>query len=247
LSGLAGAPETQQRSIYSAATDAKTCLAEFFQHTRRIDRAARSPWLVIFDLAQSLDLIDLTGDFATRMGASMEIHSGPRGRTRRWACDLYEAFPTADGIFYASSMNGGEPALALTDRAEKRGVLPAHPLATSPESSVTILSVDMPSDKRKWPKPEWESSKKIVIQLPGSANIALQVASFQNIEIQLRFCPSDPANRDRWVAYKAAYHQWVVDMAAWSRLVSQDPHTAGPKPVSPTPPEGRQPDASCVR
>lgn len=124
----AGVPATQTRSIYYAATDAKTCLAEFFQHTRRIDRAARSPWLVIFELAQSLDLIDLTGDFATRIGASMELHSGPHARARRWACDLYEAFPAADGIFYASSMNGGEPALALTDRAEKRGIFPPHPL-----------------------------------------------------------------------------------------------------------------------
>ena len=124
----AGVPATQTRSIYYAATDAKTCLAEFFRHTRRIDRAARSPWLVIFELAQSLDLIDLTGDFATRIGASMELHSGPRARARRWACDLYEAFPAADGIFYASSMNGGEPALALTDRAEKRGIFPPHPL-----------------------------------------------------------------------------------------------------------------------
>jgi hypothetical protein len=119
---------TQERSIYYAATDAKTCLAEFFQHTRRIDRAAQSPWLVVFELAQSLDLIDLTGDFATRMGASMEIHSGTRARARRWACDLYEAFPTAHGILYASSMNGGAPALAVSDRAEKRGMFPEHPL-----------------------------------------------------------------------------------------------------------------------
>ncbi|MGH7878318.1 MAG: hypothetical protein ACREQD_02355, partial [Candidatus Binataceae bacterium] len=103
-------------------------LAEFFQHTRRIDRAAQSPWLVVFELARSLELIDLTGDFATRMGASMAIHSGPRARARRWACALYEAFPTAEGIFYASSMNGGAPALALTDRAERRRVFPAHPL-----------------------------------------------------------------------------------------------------------------------
>jgi len=123
-----GTPVTQARSIYYAATDAKTCLAEFFQHTRRIDRAAQSPWLVVFELAQSLDLIDLTGDFATRMGASMEIHSGARARARRWACDLYEAFPTADGILYASSMNGGEPALAVSDRAERRGMFPTHPL-----------------------------------------------------------------------------------------------------------------------
>jgi RES domain len=128
LLDAAGTPVTQKRSIYHAATDAKTCLAEFFQHTRRIDRAAQSPWLVVFELAQSLDLIDLTGDFATRMGASMEIHSGTRARARRWACDLYEAFPTAHGILYASSMNGGAPALAVSDRAEKHGIFPEHPL-----------------------------------------------------------------------------------------------------------------------
>jgi hypothetical protein len=118
----------QERSIYYAATDAKTSLAEFFQHTRRIDRAAQSPWLVVFELAQSLDLLDLTGDFATRIGASMEIHSGTRAPARSWARDLYVAFPTAGGILYASSMNGGEPALALSDRAESRGMFPAHPL-----------------------------------------------------------------------------------------------------------------------
>lgn len=128
LLGPGDTPVQQDRSIYYAATDAKTCLAEFFQHTRRIDRAARSPWLVIFELSRKLDLLDLTGDFATRIGASMEIHSGTRSRARRWACDLYEAFPTLDGIFYASSMNGGEPALALTDRAEKREVFSPHPL-----------------------------------------------------------------------------------------------------------------------
>jgi hypothetical protein len=128
LPNAVGTPATQRRSIYYAATDAKTCLAEFFQHTRRIDRAAQSPWLVVFELAQTLDLIDLTGDFATRMGASMEIHSGTRARARRWACDLYEAFPTVHGILYASSMNGGAPALALSDRAEQRGMFPEHPL-----------------------------------------------------------------------------------------------------------------------
>ena len=118
----------QSRSVYYAATDAKTCLAEFFQHGRRIDRASQSPWLVVFELAQSVNLLDLTGDFVTRMGASMEIHSGPRARARRWACDLYDAFHTLDGILYASSMNGGEPALALTDRAESRAIFPPHPL-----------------------------------------------------------------------------------------------------------------------
>jgi hypothetical protein len=123
-----GKPVLQERSIYYAAIDAKTCLAEFFQRTRRIDRAAQSPWLVVFELTRSLDPLDLTGDFATRMGASMEIHCGARARARRWACDLYEAFPSVVGILYGSSMNGGEPAFALTDRAEKLDIFPPHPL-----------------------------------------------------------------------------------------------------------------------
>lgn len=121
-------PMMQDRSVYYAATDAQTCLAEFFQQGRRVDRAAQAPWLVVFELSQPLTVLDLTGDFVTRMGASMAIHSGPRALARHWARELCEAFPALDGILYASSMNAGEPALALTDRAEKRSVFPPHPL-----------------------------------------------------------------------------------------------------------------------
>jgi len=123
-----GAPAAQQRGIYYAATDARTCLAEVFQDTRRIDRAFQAPWLVVFKTLRELEVLDLTGDFATRMGASMAIHSGSRVRSRAWARDLYEAFPGAQGILYAASMHGGAPAFALNERALEGGRLfPAHP------------------------------------------------------------------------------------------------------------------------
>ena len=116
------------RGIYYAAPDAKTCLAEVFQMTRRIDRASQSPWLAVFESAQSLLVLDLTGDFATRMGASMAIHSGSRERARGWARDLYDAFPNIQGIRYASSMNGGAPAFALNERALHGTLFGPHPL-----------------------------------------------------------------------------------------------------------------------
>ena len=47
--------------MYYAALDAKTCLAELFQGTRCIDRTFQSPWLVIFETAGSLKLLDLNG------------------------------------------------------------------------------------------------------------------------------------------------------------------------------------------
>ena len=49
---------------------------------------------------------------------STAINSGPRARARRWSQALYAAFPEADGLWYASSMHGGAPALALYKRAE---------------------------------------------------------------------------------------------------------------------------------
>ena len=120
-----GKPQSQTRGIYYAASDAKTCLAEVFQVTRRIDRVFQAPWLVVFELASDLRLLDLTGEFATRMGASMAIHSGNRGRARGWARDLYEAYPTVQGILYAASMHGGRPAIALNERALTPSLFPA--------------------------------------------------------------------------------------------------------------------------
>ena len=128
LSTAAGAAVEQSRGIYYAATDAKTCLAEVFQMTRRIDRAFQSPWLSVFESAQPLRVLDLAGDFATRMGASMAIHSGCHRRARSWARDLYEAFPHIQGVRYASSMNGGAPAFALNERALRTPIFPEHPL-----------------------------------------------------------------------------------------------------------------------
>lgn len=128
LSNDAGGPREQSRGIYYAAADAKTCLAEAFQATRRIDRVFQAPRLVVFETLARLKLLDLTGDFATRMGSSMAIHSGNRGRARGWARDLYAAFPEMQGILYAASMHGGRHAIALNERALQGPLFPAHPL-----------------------------------------------------------------------------------------------------------------------
>ncbi len=128
LANLRGEPQSQERGIYYAARDARTCLAEAFQQTRRIDRAFQAPWLVVFETVSPLRVLDLTGDFATRMGASMAIHAGSRERARGWARDLYAAFSDIQGIQYASSMNGGATALALNERALQVPLFAAHPL-----------------------------------------------------------------------------------------------------------------------
>ncbi len=125
LPDLRGEAREQARSVYYCAPDIDTCVAEVFQATRRIDRVRDSPWLVVFGLREAVRLLDVRGAFATRIGASTAIHSGPRVRARVWARELYEAYPEIQGVYYGSSMNGHAPAVVLNDRAED--VMPDGP------------------------------------------------------------------------------------------------------------------------
>jgi hypothetical protein len=109
---------TQARGILYAAREPLTCLAEVFQATRVIDRAAKDRWLVAFDLARDISLLDLTGVWPTRAGASMAINSGQRPRARRWSRAIYAAYPGAEGLLYSSSMHANKPCVALYERAQ---------------------------------------------------------------------------------------------------------------------------------
>jgi hypothetical protein len=113
-------PGIQERSILYCAAQGPTALAEVFQDTRLIDRTARDPWLVGFALREPLRLLDLTGVWPTRAGASMVICSGPRPRAQRWSRSIYEAYTKVAGLYYPSSMHANQPAIALYERAERR-------------------------------------------------------------------------------------------------------------------------------
>ncbi len=136
-----GKPREQERAILYCATSAVTCLAEAFQETRRIDRARRAPWLAVFRIERDLELLDLTGAYPTRAGASMAINSGVRARARAWARAWYDAFPDVQGIHYASSMHANEPAIALTDRAAQPTPLPQYPNFNRPLADDALLDV----------------------------------------------------------------------------------------------------------
>jgi hypothetical protein len=120
-----GAGVEQERAVYYCAPDVDTCAAEVFQTTRRIDRTRNAPGLVIFALREAVTLLDLRGTFATKMGSSTAIHSGPRSRARAWARELYDAYPDLQGLYYGSSMNGHAPAVALNERAQR--AMPEQP------------------------------------------------------------------------------------------------------------------------
>jgi hypothetical protein len=126
----------QDRGILYLARHPRTCLAEVFQVRRRIDVVTSQPILVGVRPARDLRLLDLTGLWPTRAGASMALNSGPRPRAQRWARAIYEAFPGLEGLLYGSSMAGNAACLALFERAAD--ALPGNPELHRPLSDPTL-------------------------------------------------------------------------------------------------------------
>jgi hypothetical protein len=135
-------PGLQDREIlYGAigADAAATTIAEVFQETRTVDRARNAyTWVAIRTVAD-LHLLDLTGNWPTRAGASMALASGPRPRARLWSAAIHEAYPEVDGLIYSSSMNRNEPCVALYERA--RRAMPRYPSFNRTFSDPALLGM----------------------------------------------------------------------------------------------------------
>jgi hypothetical protein len=83
------------------------------------------PWLVGMVTTTELRLLDLTGLWSTRAGASMALSTGPHARTRPWSRAVYEAYPDLHGLWYGSSMDSMHGCAALFERAAH--AMPAAP------------------------------------------------------------------------------------------------------------------------
>lgn len=129
-------PDERRGVLYGAASMA-TCIAEVFQGTRIVDRAGDGRCFTAFRTTRSVRLLDMTGDWPTRAGASQAIASGPRSRAQAWARVIYEAYPSLEGAWYPSSMHGGHPAIVLFERAADS--LPAEPEVDVPLTHPGLL------------------------------------------------------------------------------------------------------------
>jgi hypothetical protein len=104
----------------------RTSIAEVYQHSSIVDRGTRRPHVVVFQPRRTLRLLDLTGLWPTRAGASQEISTGPKDVTQAWARAIHTAFPDLDGLWYRSSMDSGDPAICLWE-PPAGDALPASP------------------------------------------------------------------------------------------------------------------------
>ncbi|HEY3631734.1 MAG TPA: RES family NAD+ phosphorylase [Jatrophihabitantaceae bacterium] len=122
-------PGPSERGVSYAALDVATCLAEVFQDRRVVDTSRGAPYLTAWRPTRALHLLDLTGTWPIRNGASHLLNSGPHDLCRGWARAIYTRWPDLDGLWHISAMTG-QPEVTLYTAA--RDTFPARPLFSRP-------------------------------------------------------------------------------------------------------------------
>jgi len=110
--------DPQGRGVLYLGRDLATGLAEAYSGqwpVVDICPHARAAWV---RPSEGIELLDLTGDGAMKIGAVGTLAWGdePRPRTQRWGRRIYEQYTHLDGILYLAAHQGGE-SIALWERA----------------------------------------------------------------------------------------------------------------------------------
>lgn len=121
--------------VLYAACDLATCAAEVFAGTRVIDTRSDAPVLQVWRPTRPLRLLDMTGPWALRHGASVSLDSAERATCRSWARAIHDQLPGLDGLWVRSTMTGRPMTVLLTPAADS---IPALPEESAPLADSTI-------------------------------------------------------------------------------------------------------------
>jgi len=127
--------------VWYGASTPDVALGEAFRVDRTIDRALGRPYLTGLSFIRPLTVLDLAADsvgaWATRVGGTFAISTGPHAVTQQWARAIVTAFPDLDGLRYSSRFAGG-PCLALFPPAQT--AMPARPRLSQPLDHPDLVS-----------------------------------------------------------------------------------------------------------
>jgi len=117
------------------------------------------------------------------------------------------------------------------------GIMVDLALAADASHARRVFSMRVPRSRDLWPHVIWKGPATMELWVPNRAEIQAQESQFEGVQIQLRYCGDNPAERAQVAEYQAALKQWMKDTTEWAQKRKQDPgfNEARPKrPVEPT-------------
>ena len=135
-------------AVSYTATDVVTTFAEAFQARRSITLSGAVA-LAGWEPTRPLKLLDLTGTWLVRNGASASLAGTRKDTCRGWARAVRQAWPDIDGLYAPSTMTGGPMAVLYAPSSNSFPAAPRLARALNhPGLSGVVVKV---ADELGWP------------------------------------------------------------------------------------------------
>jgi hypothetical protein len=163
-----------------------------------------------------------------------------------WAADAHECehsgtkmYPSPDGRWVATV----QEEVCAIGNSTGAGIM--VDLVSSADSShgKRVFNMRVPSSRDRWPRVVWKSPTVMELWAPNRAEISVQESAFDGVQIQLRYCGDNPAERAQVGEYQTALKQWMHDTTEWAQKKKQNPGFSEPRPKRPE--EPRYSSDSC--
>lgn len=149
-------PQPLPRGLHSGigvaycATDPTTAFAEVFQSRRKVRLNADQSFTAWYP-TRPLRLLDLTGIWATRNGASASLHAAPKSTCRAWSRGIHShpITPPLDGLYVPSTLTL-RPMVVLFSTAEAAFPSAPHFSGLLTHAKTQVLAVKA-AHELSWP------------------------------------------------------------------------------------------------
>jgi hypothetical protein len=101
-----------------------------------------------------------------------------------------------------------------------------------------VAAVAVPRSRDQWPRAVWRSETLLEVWVPNLANVLEVRPAWRDVQVQLKYCGDDPAERAAVAQYQVDLKEWMAAVTRWNEARFLDAEAAGPRPVRP-----REPDA----
>src|SRR3954463_11762821 len=153
-----------------------------------------------------------------------------------WAADAHDCehagekkVESPDGRWVATVQ---EEVCAIGNRTGA-GIMVDLALAADASHAKRVFNMRVPRSRDLWPRVIWKSPTTMELWAPNRAEILAQESQFEGVQIQLKYCGDNAAERAQVSEYQAALKQWMKDTTEWAQKRKQDPSFSEPRPKRP--------------
>lgn len=116
------------------------------------------------------------------------------------------------------------------------GIMVDLALASDASHAKRMFNMRVPRSRDLWPRVIWKDPATMEIWAPNRGEIMAQQSQFDGVQVQLKYCGDNPAERAQVAEYQAAVKQWMKDTTEWAQKRKADPAFSEPRPKRPVEP-----------